>query len=90
MSELSEDFVFLREESMRKRAANRENSARILREKGIPFEEKSAGVHLILKARDGEPFADFWPGTGLWIIRATQRRGRGVFKLAALVTRGRA
>lgn len=28
---------------------------------------------------------DFWPGTGLWIVRGEQQRWRGVRKLLAFV-----
>ena len=88
---MSEDYGGVSpEESALRRAANRENSARILREKGIAFEERNAGAHLIVKAKRGFTFADFWPGTGLFIARGGQverdrllhvnmlARGRGV------------
>jgi hypothetical protein len=70
------------EESKRRRASHRKNSAEILRAHGVPFELKSGGVHLVI----GEPpFADFWPGTGLWISRGGRIRGRGVFNLLKVI-----
>jgi hypothetical protein len=65
------------EESKRRRASHRKNSAEILRARGIPFESKNAGAHLIV---GDPPVADFWPGTGLWILRKGGS-GRGVFNL---------
>ncbi len=65
------------EASKQRRAANRENSAQLLREHGVPFVSKNSGAHLVI---DGG-WADFWPGTGLWIIRITKQRERGVFPL---------
>lgn len=63
-----------------KRTTNRRSSARVLRDAGIAFEEKNAGAHLIV--RHGDHVVDFWPGTGLWIDRATPgERRRGVFPL---------
>jgi hypothetical protein len=63
------------EESKRKRANNRESSARILTEAGIPFEAKNNGAHLIIETV--EAFIDFWPGTGLWCVRGTDKYRRG-------------
>ncbi len=75
------------EESKERRANNRESSAKILEEKGFKFETKNGGAHLIVKR--GAMVADFWPGTGKWIIRPSKapgswkvgRDGRGVFQL---------
>lgn len=63
-----------------KTAHNRENSPQILQERGVSFESKSNGAHLIVWR--GGVTVDFWPGTGLWIARTKgNRRGRGVFNL---------
>lgn len=63
-----------------KRAANRRSSTRLLRDAGFVIEEKNAGAHLVV--RHGDDVVDFWPGTGLWIDRATPgERRRGVFSL---------
>ena len=56
-----------RKESMQRRASNRTNSALVLEERGIPFESKSDGVHLVV---GNKPYLfDFWPGTGKWKCR---------------------
>lgn len=67
-----------------KRAKNRADSAGMLREAGIRFEEKNFGAHLIVQAIGLT--VDFWPGTGLWIVRKTTRQGRGVQRLIDALT----
>lgn len=66
-----------------KRASNRESSANLLREAGIEFTAMNNGAHLFVRGRSGE--ADFWPGTGLWTMRETGRRGRGVWRLMKIM-----
>ena len=73
----------VREYGQEKRARNRESSAEILREVGIEFTALNSGAHLFVRGRAGE--ADFWPGTGLWVMRGTGRRGRGVWRLIKIV-----
>lgn len=68
-----------------KRAGNRANSAEMLRAAEIEFETKNGGAHLIVKARART--VDFWPGTGLWIVRgqAGSRYGvRGLIQFCGL------
>ena len=69
----------MREDSQRRRARNRENSAAVLRTKGIAFEERNAGAHLIV--RHAGTVVDFWPGTGKWIMRGSGLSGRGMQNL---------
>ena len=69
----------MREASRERRAGNRENSAAILRDRGIAFEERNAGAHLIV--RHAGKVADFWPGTGKYQVRGTGKYRRGVFNL---------
>lgn len=68
-----------KEESQKRREFNRNSSAQILRDKGIAFDEKNLGAHLIVK-HDGK-VADFWPGTGKYQVRGTGKYKRGVFNL---------
>ena len=68
----------LTQESIERRASNRESSATLLTERGIVFEAKNSGAHLIVK--HGDKVADFWPGTGKFIVRGG-KQGRGVFNL---------
>lgn len=62
-----------------KTALNRASSPKVLRYYGVPFETKNGGAHLICKS--GGKVVDFWPGTGKWIVRGTDKSGRGVFAL---------
>lgn len=70
-------------ESQARRSDNREKSAAILAEKGVQFESKNMGAHLIV--RHSGKVADFWPGTGKYIPRGGGRPGRGVFNLLKLL-----
>jgi hypothetical protein len=70
-------------ESAERRAKNRQSSAEMLAERGIQFETKNMGAHLIV-SHDGK-VADFWPGTGKYIPRGGGRPGRGVFNLLKLL-----
>ncbi len=84
MSEIGEVYEALRAGSAIRRASNRASSSTFLRERGVPFVSKNLGAHLIVGA---PPFADFWPGTGLWIERASGRKDRGVFRLLKALAR---
>ncbi|WP_054912480.1 hypothetical protein [Pseudomonas sp. NBRC 111127] len=70
-------------ESAERRARNRQGSAEILAERGVQFEVKNMGAHLIV-SHEGK-VADFWPGTGKYIPRGGGRPGRGVFNLLKLL-----
>ena len=65
-----------KDESKARRQRNRTNSADILKSEGVPFEVKNDGAHLIV-----EESIDFWPGTGKWTVRSSQKTGRGVRSL---------
>lgn len=69
----------LKERSMEKREKNRKSSATILRESNIKFEEKNNGAHLVVTHKD--KVVDFWPGTGLWHVRKSNVKRRGVFPM---------
>ena len=62
----------MKEESQRRRSSNRESSSRLLTEAGISFESKNEGSHLIVSGQGA--VVDFWPGTGLWIVRGSKER----------------
>jgi len=81
MGDMGELFNGLKGESQKRRADNRESSAKILEENGIKFESKNMGAHLIVS---GDSITiDFWPGTGKFIVRGG-KTGRGVFNLLKL------
>ena len=69
----SEMWDVVRKRGQEKRARNRGDSALMLTESGIPFAVHNAGAHLIVAGR-----IDFWPGTGLWMERKSNKRHYGV------------
>lgn len=77
-----EGFADQKQRSQDKRASNRENSARLLHQAGVRFDMKNDGAHLIVRSN---PIVDFWPGTGKYIQRGTNKQGRGVFNLLKLI-----
>lgn len=90
MTDLSiyENYQLMAERSKAKRAANRESSVRILIKRGIEFESKNAGAHLIVK--HAGITVDYWPGTGKFIARNQQGKGRGIFTLIKFLNKGKA
>ena len=78
-------WAALAEFSKQKRRNNKEASVKLLDELHIPYETHNNGVHLIIKG----PFetVDFWPSTGLWVIRESQARNRGVKNLIKFLKR---
>lgn len=81
MIDIIEVFSDARKSSQDKREKNRESSANILKEKGINFDVKNYGIHLVVKGKNC--LIDFWPGTGKFIAR-NGKKGRGVFNLIKL------
>jgi hypothetical protein len=67
------------EEHKNKTAKNREESTKILQERGIDFLSRNNGAHLIVQ--NNGIVVDFWPGTGKYIVRESNIEGRGVFNL---------
>ncbi len=82
--DLSDHYALMAERSKLKRAANRQGSAEILTARGIEFESKNGGAHLIV--RHNGKVADCWPGTGRWIFRGGAPSGRGVMNLLRELT----
>ena len=80
MSEMGDLFRDLHKQRQAKRAGNRESSASILVNRGIQFDTRNEGAHLIVSLPDGTK-VDFWPGTGKWKFRAVLKNGYGVFNL---------
>jgi len=80
----SEDYRAWDKAKQEKRADNRAQSASILARAGVIFESRNDGAHLVVLA--GAHVVDFWPGTGLWIVRGSQARKRGVRALLAFRT----
>ena len=79
----SEDYREWNKSKQEKRAKNRDDSAKILQDFGIKFEDKNMGAHLIITG-NGKTI-DFWPGTGLWKMRGSKQKYRGVHSLVAFI-----
>jgi len=65
------------QESQDRRSRNRGSSTEWLQRLGVDIEIKNHGAHLIVTAPNSAK-ADFWPGTGKWKARDSQRYRRGV------------
>lgn len=87
MGDMGDDFNTWKKHKQEKRANNRDDSAAILSRAGIVFESKNIGAHLIVQA--GAKTVDFWPGTGLWIVRGDPQKRRGVRQLVQYVEKQR-
>ncbi len=74
MSDIGEIFSEMREIGKERRRHNLSSSIQILKERGIEFITLS-DIHL----RIGD--YDFWPSTGKFWNRKTNKYGRGVFNL---------
>ena len=81
MSDMAELFNDWSKEKQAKRASNRQSSGDALIAAGIGYTSNNGGAHLIVTLPDH--VIDFWPGTGLWIVRGDTAKRRGVFKLIA-------
>lgn len=79
MSEIGDDFAFLKEMQKQKRANNTVSSTELLKSRNIKFESKNNGAHLIVT--HGTKIVDFWPATGRFISRVSNKDGRGVYNL---------
>jgi len=78
MSDMSDAFRDMKEHGREKRAKNRDKALQIFEDEKIDFILKNNGAHLIVTYYNKT--VDFWPGTGLWIVRHGIR-GRGIFNL---------
>lgn len=83
MPTMGDIFKQMRKTSQEKKAKNRKYSQQLLQTAQVPHKAHNHGAHLVIESTQGP--IDFWPGTGLWIVRATRQRGRGVKKLLAFL-----
>lgn len=79
MGDMGEFFNDMRKAKKEKRASNTEQSTELLKKHKIGFQSKNGGAHLVVTA--GNYDVDFWPSTGLWIIRGEKKRHGGVRNL---------
>lgn len=78
----SEMWAAIKQQAQEKKRNNKQSSTAKLVEKGVEFESKIGGVHLIVQAKDG--LVDYWPSTGKFIPRGFGRKGRGIRNLLKL------
>lgn len=78
-NETTEMWSQVHKQRQEKRADNRQSSTQQLKHAGIAFDDRNLGAHLIVSHHGY--VIDFWPGTGLWIVRGKTTRHRGVSKL---------
>lgn len=76
MGDMGDIYRMMKEDSKERKTNNFEKSTKLLQNKGIEFESKNGGYHLIV-----EQEYDFYPSTGLFICRKTKKKGRGVRNL---------
>lgn len=84
MGDMGEFWNDVRSVYTAKRKQNTETSTDILLKNNIKFESKNNGAHLIVENR-----FDFWPSTGLFIERKTNRKCRGVFNLLKILNQSK-
>ena len=70
----------VREASKGTRARNRANGEDKLRRASVSFFSLNEGAHIVVTVDTGG-IVDYWPGTGLWIVRNSKNRYRGVDSL---------
>lgn len=80
--EFWKDFrPFMKQRSMAKRRANRQNGEAALTRAKVPFLKKNHGAHLIVHPDEPMWRVDYWPGTGLWRAVGGLTEGRGIESL---------
>lgn len=87
MGDMGDVFNELRVEKQQKRRDNTLYSTALLQRAGVLFTVKNGGAHLVVLAGPHE--VDFWPSTGLWIVRGQKAKRGGVRKLIEFVERSR-
>lgn len=88
-NEITKYYKDIREVKQQKKRNNLAYSTYTLKEAGIPFESHNDGVHLVINNHRHSTIIDFWPSTGLWIMRNNGRRNRGIKKLLEFLTHAR-
>jgi hypothetical protein len=75
----TEDWHEYKKMGQEKRRNNRLHSAVILDENSILYDTHNGGAHLVV--RHNGFIVDFWPGTGKYSFRGSQKYKRGVHNL---------
>lgn len=77
--EIWETYAALRQIKQEKKRSNLAYSTGQLVRAGIAFESHNNDIHLVVKK--GDETIDYWPSTGLWWIRGSRNKRRGMDKL---------
>ena len=85
MGDMADVFNDMKKQRRGRRRANTKKSTELLQSHNISFEPKNNGAHLIVDTVSHGKI-DFWPSTGLFIIRDTGKKGRGVFDVLKLAS----
>jgi hypothetical protein len=85
MSEVAEMWGDLRAMRQAKKRSNLAASTRMLLDNGLQFVTHNGGIHLTLTK--GDQTIDYWPSTGLWWIRGTANKRRGIARLLTYMKR---
>ena len=83
MGDMAEVWDGWREMKQAKRRSNLAYSTNKLVREGLTFTSHNNGIHLVL-IKNGQPI-DYWPSTGLWWVRGTRNKRRGIDKLIAFM-----
>lgn len=83
MGDMGEGWDAWREMKQTKRRSNLAYSTGKLVREGLTFTAHNNGIHLVLTKDDKT--IDYWPSTGLWWIRGTRNKRRGIDKLIAYI-----
>jgi len=79
MGDMGDDFRAWNKVKQEKKRSNLETSTQLLIDNNISFKSHNYGVHIAVVGNN--EIIDFWPSTGKWIVRKTNIKGRGIFKL---------
>lgn len=86
MSDMAEGWAEFRAYKQKKKRSNLAHSTGQLVAAGLTFTVHNGGIHLVLTKDDQT--IDYWPSTGLWWIRGTSNKRRGVQRLLAYMKQG--
>lgn len=75
MTDVTQMWKDVHQESRTKRAKNRQSGAEQLTTAGVVFVSRNMGAHLIVGS--GDDRVDYWPGTGKWKA-VDGKQGRGI------------
>jgi hypothetical protein len=79
-SEIGEMWRAVKKDRQARNQTRGETALIILKEKGVKFEKKNFGSHLIVEGKNGK-LIDFWPTTGKFKLRGSKNYQGGIEKM---------